>query len=84
MRFTAPIVARLPDYSKVKQLEERWRRQGILSFDRIFSEPLGYYLIKEFLEEDYSVDKVSIYLTITFIIMQNLTTWLLEKQYFPK
>lgn len=54
---TAPIVKLLPEYKDVKHLEERWRSQGLLGFDKIFSEPLGFYLIKEFLIEDYSVDK---------------------------
>ena len=46
-----------PPYEELKELEEDLRRKNALTFDTIFREPTGYYLIKCFLVADYSVDK---------------------------
>ena len=47
----------LQSYADVKHLEEEMNDRGEITFDSIFHEPLGYYLIKCFLIHDYSVDK---------------------------
>lgn len=47
----------LPPYEELTELEAKLKREGNLTFDRIFHEPVGYYMIKCFLVADYAVDK---------------------------
>mmetsp|Transcript_15563 Transcript_15563/g.30555 ORF Transcript_15563/g.30555 Transcript_15563/m.30555 type:complete len:616 (-) Transcript_15563:407-2254(-) len=47
----------LPPFEELGELESKLRAEGALTFDRIFSQPTGYYMIKCFLVADYAVDK---------------------------
>lgn len=40
------LLALFPSYSSLKELEAELKRDGLLTFDRIFSEPVGYYFMK--------------------------------------
>eukprot|EP00475_Leptophrys_vorax_P003971 TRINITY_DN1231_c0_g1_i1.p1 TRINITY_DN1231_c0_g1~~TRINITY_DN1231_c0_g1_i1.p1 ORF type:complete len:645 (-),score=190.06 TRINITY_DN1231_c0_g1_i1:64-1998(-) len=51
------VLASLPKYEELKELEDELTKQGKLRFDAIFEEPTGFYLMKCFLIGDYSVDK---------------------------
>lgn len=51
------MLEHLPPYEDLKELEARLRAEGALTFDRIFSQATGYYMIKCFLMADYAVDK---------------------------
>lgn len=51
------MLEQLPPYEELKDLEEDLRRQKLLNFQTIFSEPTGFYMIKCFLIADYAVDK---------------------------
>lgn len=51
------MLERLPAYEECRDLEARLKAQGALTFDRIFSQPTGYYMMRCFLEADYAVDK---------------------------
>ena len=48
----------LQSYSDVAHIEKEMDKKGKITFDTIFHEPLGYYLIKCFLIHELSVDKV--------------------------
>lgn len=47
----------LPPFEQLGELEARLRRDGALTFSKIFHEPTGFYNIKNFLISDYAVDK---------------------------
>jgi len=47
----------LPPYEDLEALEAKLKAEGALTFDRIFDQPTGYYMIKCFLVADYAVDK---------------------------
>lgn len=51
------MLEHLPPYEDLKDLEAKLRAEGALSFDRIFAQATGYYMIKCFLMSDYAVDK---------------------------
>jgi len=51
------MLEQLPPYDDLRGLEEKLRFEGKLTFDSIFNEPTGYYMIKCFLVADYAVDK---------------------------
>jgi hypothetical protein len=51
------MLEQLPPYEDLKELETRLRSEGALTFDRIFHQPTGYYMMKCFLVADYAVDK---------------------------
>lgn len=51
------MLKQLPPYEELKDLEDKLRAEGKLSFDTIFNEPTGYYSMKCFLVADYAVDK---------------------------
>lgn len=51
------MLEHLPPYEDLKELEMRLRNEGALTFDRIFSQATGYYMMKCFLMADYAVDK---------------------------
>jgi len=54
------ILAHLLPYDdpKVRALEDRLRNKDALSFDTIFSEPTGFYLLQRFLLETSGLDKL--------------------------
>lgn len=51
------MLEQLPPYEELGELESKLRSEGALTFDRIFSQPTGYYMMKCFLVADYAVDK---------------------------
>jgi len=51
------MLEQLPPYDDLRGLEEKLRFEGKLTFDSIFNEPTGFYMIKCFLVADYAVDK---------------------------
>jgi len=51
------MLEQLPPYDELRGLEEKLRFDNKLTFDSIFNEPTGYYMIKCFLIADYAVDK---------------------------
>src|SRR3954470_6816892 len=51
------MLEQLPPYEELRGLEDKLRFENKLSFDSIFNEPTGYYMIKCFLIADYAVDK---------------------------
>lgn len=51
------MLEQLPPYDDLKDLEENLRQQKLLTFDKIFAENTGFYLIKCFLIAEYVVDK---------------------------
>jgi hypothetical protein len=48
------MLENLPAYEELKELEEGLRSQKLLTFQNIFQEPTGYYMIKCFLIADYA------------------------------
>jgi len=51
------LLKKLPTFEECKELEEKLKQESKITFDSIFSEPCGYYLLKCFLISDYAVDK---------------------------
>lgn len=51
------MLEQLPPYEELKEVENKLRVEGALTFDRIFHQPTGYYMMKCFLVADYAVDK---------------------------
>lgn len=51
------MLEQLPEYDQLLDLEAKLEREGSLTFDRIFSQPTGFYMIKCFLSADYAMDK---------------------------
>jgi hypothetical protein len=47
----------LPPFEELGALEAELHQRGLITFDRIFKEATGFYLIKCFLMADYSADK---------------------------
>jgi len=47
----------LPAYTELKEVEQKFREEGKMTFNHVFHEPTGYYLIKCFLTSDYGVDR---------------------------
>lgn len=47
----------LPPFEALGDLEAELHQRGLITFDRIFKEATGFYLIKCFLMADYSADK---------------------------
>ncbi|MES1916482.1 MAG: hypothetical protein MHM6MM_008291, partial [Cercozoa sp. M6MM] len=50
------LLKRLQAYAELKDFEEQLREQHRLTFHAVFHEPIGYYLLKNFLQADYAVD----------------------------
>jgi hypothetical protein len=48
------MLEQLPPYAELKELEEGLNQQKMLTFQNIFQEPTGYYMIKCFLIADYA------------------------------
>ncbi len=48
------MLEQLPAYEDLKELEDGLRAQKQLTFQNIFQEPTGYYMIKCFLIADYA------------------------------
>lgn len=51
------MLEQLPPYEELRGLEDKLRFENKLTFDSIFNEPTGYYMMKIFLIADYAVDK---------------------------
>lgn len=51
------MLEELPPYEELTELEAKLQTDGALTFQRIFSEPTGFYMMKCFLIADYAVDK---------------------------
>lgn len=47
----------LPPYEECVELEQKLKEKKLITFDKIFHEPCGYYCMKCFLIADYAVDK---------------------------
>lgn len=47
----------LKPFEQLRDFEEELKAENQLTFDKVFHEPTGYYLLKCFLTADYSVDK---------------------------
>jgi hypothetical protein len=56
-RVPLEMLAHLPPFEDLAEMEERLRQENRLTFDAIFDEPTGYYSMKCFLTSDYAVDK---------------------------
>ena len=54
------MLKQMPPYEELKDLEEKLKSEGRITFDVVFSEPTGFYLLKCFLLSDYAVDKVNL------------------------
>lgn len=51
------ILQTMPSYEELADLENELKSNNLITFDKIFNEPTGYYLMKCFLIADFSVDK---------------------------
>ena len=51
------IIANPPQQEELEIVEARLLKQNQLSFDHVFNQDMGYYLIKCFLTADYAADK---------------------------
>eukprot|EP01084_Bolivina_argentea_P012159 22784_1 len=52
-----PLWRELQKNESTSELEEELQSSGLLTFETIFHEPVGYHLMKSFLETEHSVDK---------------------------
>ncbi|ETO33110.1 hypothetical protein RFI_03999 [Reticulomyxa filosa] len=52
------VVKELQKYGDTEELEKLLQAQNTLTFSAVFDEPIGFYLIKCFLETENSIDKV--------------------------
>eukprot|EP01083_Nonionella_stella_P084932 235215_1 len=51
------LLKKLPKYTELSELERNLKEQDLLTFNTIFHEPVGTYLIQTFLVTEHSVDK---------------------------
>jgi len=51
------MLDQLPPYDECKELENQLKTSKQLTFNMIFQEPTGFYMLKCFLKADYAVDK---------------------------
>jgi len=52
-----PLWRELQKNDSTHELEHQLQEQGHLTFDSVFHEPVGYHLMKSFLQTEHSVDK---------------------------
>lgn len=51
------MLEQMPPYEELKDFEAKLKDEGKLTFQYIFQEPTGFYMIKCFLIADYAGDK---------------------------
>ena len=52
-----PLWRELQKNESTQELETQLQEQGSLTFESVFHEPVGYHLMKSFLQTEHSVDK---------------------------
>ncbi len=53
-----PLWKELQKKEDMTEFEAKLEEAGQLTFDKIFNEPVGFHLMRSFLESEHSVDKV--------------------------
>jgi len=53
------ILSQIPEFSECEEFEKQLKTAGRLTFHSLFDEPLGFYLIKQFMIDDYSIEKAN-------------------------